>query len=580
MIRTLLFLSLSTYFTKAQLSLPNPPFLPPGADAGAEPSNSTSRSPNLQWSTLLGDALYFYEAQRSGKLPDNKRVDWRNDSAVNDGDDVGLDLSGGYYDAGDYIKATYPLSFSLMSICWGALDFGQGYEMANQTAYLDDMLRWGLDWLIKAILGPYIAHKAHPSDDTLYVLVGDADTDNAYWGGDENIPTPRISYQVNASQPGTDAFAGASAAFSACSSLYSNRTFGDTGSLSLHNSTYAKTLLSHASSLYDVAVHASGGQQVYQKSVPAVADAYGSSSYEDELTMAALFLSWAKNDDSLFDEAKDYYDEFSLGDDLRGVFNWDSKVPALPILFAQVSNATGHGDTNSWTQKSENILDGILDGDNGAALTKGGLLYYDGDSDSCSLNPALNAAMLMAKYAPLASDKQRQRYIEYSNQQLNYTLGDNPMSVPYIVGINPNAPKNPHSAMASGGNDIENIDNSPEEEAYVLYGALVGGPDKLDGFFDIRRDWPQTEVALDYNAPLLTLAAYHVQADDNDPYYVALKEGDARRPRGAPCDEAITDGCSAKMSKGGIIAMAVCVGVTGLVVLGLFATWFFFAWTS
>jgi hypothetical protein len=24
-----------------------------------------------------------------------------------------------------------------------------GYDMANQTAYLDDMLRWSLDWLIK-----------------------------------------------------------------------------------------------------------------------------------------------------------------------------------------------------------------------------------------------------------------------------------------------------------------------------------------------------------------------------------------------------------------------------------------------
>ena len=54
-----------------------------------------------------------------------------------------------------------------MSICWGATDFGkgkpgmlnlsdkftharcEGYDVANQTAYLDSMLRWGLDWLIK-----------------------------------------------------------------------------------------------------------------------------------------------------------------------------------------------------------------------------------------------------------------------------------------------------------------------------------------------------------------------------------------------------------------------------------------------
>ena len=85
----------------------------------------------------------------------------------------------------DYSKDTFPLvsvvystqktllikipqSFALMSICWGATDFGkgkpdnlnlseriltythrEGYDMANQTAYLDSTLRWGLDWLIK-----------------------------------------------------------------------------------------------------------------------------------------------------------------------------------------------------------------------------------------------------------------------------------------------------------------------------------------------------------------------------------------------------------------------------------------------
>lgn len=53
-----------------------------------------------------------------------------------------------------------------MSVCWGATDFGKGktlestlsfpqqlpgagYDLANQTPYLDAMLRWGLDWLIK-----------------------------------------------------------------------------------------------------------------------------------------------------------------------------------------------------------------------------------------------------------------------------------------------------------------------------------------------------------------------------------------------------------------------------------------------
>ena len=31
---------------------------------------------NQYYTTLLNDSLYFFEAQRSGVLPDNNRVDW------------------------------------------------------------------------------------------------------------------------------------------------------------------------------------------------------------------------------------------------------------------------------------------------------------------------------------------------------------------------------------------------------------------------------------------------------------------------------------------------------------------------
>ena len=48
--------------------------------------------------------------------------------------------------------------------------------------------------------------------------------------------------------------------------------------------------------------------------------------------------------------------------------------------------------------------------------------------------------------------------------------------------------------MASGGNDIEQIDTSPPQEAYVLYGGVVGGPDSKDRFYDIRSDYIETEV--------------------------------------------------------------------------------------
>lgn len=49
--------------------------------------------------------------------------------------------------------------------------------------------------------------------------------------------------------------------------------------------------------------------------------------------------------------------------------------------------------------------------------------------------------------------------------------------------------------MASGGDNLSLIDTSPRQEAYVLYGAVVGGPDSKDSFYDIRSDWPETEVS-------------------------------------------------------------------------------------
>jgi endoglucanase len=149
------------------------------------------------------------------------------------------------------------------------------------------------------------------------------------------------------------------------------------------------------------------------------------------------------------------------------------------------------------------------------------------------------------------------------------------MSMPYVVGVNPNSPVNPHSALASGGTDINNIDTSPINETHILYGAVVGGPDQQDRFWDIRSDYPQTEVTLDYNAPMLTLAAISVLTQRNDPYYTKLKAGayDAKRPQGRPCDAAIKDGClfSGRMSKRNEIVMAVVVSVVGLVVVGSMA---------
>jgi hypothetical protein len=54
------------------------------------------------YKNALHASLLFYEAQRCGKLPPGQRVKWRGDSMLNDGQDVGLDLTGGYFDCNTF----------------------------------------------------------------------------------------------------------------------------------------------------------------------------------------------------------------------------------------------------------------------------------------------------------------------------------------------------------------------------------------------------------------------------------------------------------------------------------------------
>src|ERR1051325_4925005 len=90
-------------------------FAIPAPDIPGFPQKDSFQGANYEYTKLLAYSLYFYEAQRSGKLPPDNRVAWRHDSALQDGNDVNLDLTGGYYDAGDHLKFTFPLSWTLTS---------------------------------------------------------------------------------------------------------------------------------------------------------------------------------------------------------------------------------------------------------------------------------------------------------------------------------------------------------------------------------------------------------------------------------------------------------------------------------
>lgn len=214
-------------------------------------------------------------------------------------------------------------------------------------------------------------------------------------------------YTITNDHPGTDAAAGAAAAFAACSNLYAQRAFSDSyaAPATLRNDSYSATLLTHAQSLYSFAVNATGGRKTYQTSVPQAADIYPSSGYGDELTMAALFIAFATGSATTYADAEAYYTKYGL-DKGSKVLNWDSKASALPILFAQMNQANPSlgGNFTIWRDRAESYLDDVIGNDHaGGSMTADGLLYFDGDSDDASLNPALNIAMLLERFVPMAT---------------------------------------------------------------------------------------------------------------------------------------------------------------------------------
>lgn len=556
---------------------PKQVYEPPAASNGAvsQQSNLTN-DVNPQYANLLGNALYFYEAQRSGTLPSDSRVSWRNSSCENDGSLNGTDLSGGYYDAGDYIKATYPFCWTMTSMAWSALSHGSAYARSGQDAYLDSTLRWGLDWL----------SKAHSDSNTLWVLVGNPSTDDQYWGGDLNIPGPRPSYSITRQNPGTDAFASCAAAFAASAYLYGERgaslptsTNGAQlgGVPSVRNRTYAEGLLRHAEGLWDLAINSSP-QQVYSVAAPIAGQSYPSSDYEDDIAFAGMWMTLAKGDPSYINQGLTYYPNGSNPfASINSALNWDRKVAALPVLATQMAqhNASFGLNMTRFQNDAEQYFDHLTTGKmTYVSQTKGGLYYWKGDSDTTSLNPALNAAFIADLYSGFATSLDKTNaYRLLADSQVDYLLGDNNYNGPYIVGQHPNSPQNPHSAMASGGSDIANINNSPPKEAHVLYGAVVGGPDKQDRFFDIRDDWPQTEIALDYNAPLVAAAVSRIARNvTKDPPYTT-STGAANVASGRPTDAAYPSHKKGGLSQGAQIAIAVIVIVVFFAAAGGLTWW-------
>lgn len=456
----------------------------------AEEQNSGS---NYNYGEALQKAILFYEFQRSGKLPENTRDNWKADSGLDDGADVGLDLTGGWYDAGDFVKFNLPMSYSATMLAWSVFEDKDAYEKSGQLTYIMDAIKWANDYFIKC----------HPEEDVYYYQVGNAEKDHKWWGPSEVMPMERPAYKVDREHPGTCVCADTAASLAAAALIFRDS-----------DEEYSDLCLKHARELFKFADETKSNTGYTQ------ADPYYklSSGYWDELTWAATWLYLATGETDYLDIAEDYVSEWGREQqsDIIGykwAHCWDDVHYGTQILLAKITNK------DIYKESSERNLDywttGYFDGYAVQRIkyTEKGLAFL---SDWGSLRYASTMAFLAGVYADWdgCPEEKVKTYKDFMDSQVNYALGSTGKS--FLVGYGEDYPQHYHHRQAQASWLDKNT--VPDYHRHTLVGALVGGPKNTDDLYvDEVEDYYCNEVACDYNAGFVGVLAKEYKQYGGDP---------------------------------------------------------------
>ncbi|GAB4825196.1 hypothetical protein Ancab_008071 [Ancistrocladus abbreviatus] len=465
----------------------------------------------FDYAEALSKSLLYFEAQRSGRLPYNQRVTWRDHSGLTDGLERGVDLVGGYYDAGDHVKFGLPMAFTVTMLSWGVIEYGDAIASVGELDHALEAIKWGTDYFIKA----------HTSPNVLWAEVGDGDTDHYCWQRPEDMTTSRQAYKIDETNPGSD-LAGETAAAMAAASIVFRRI----------NPHYSHLLLHHAQQLFEFGDRYRGK---YDESMEVVKSYYPSvSGYMDELLWAALWLYKATDTQAYLNYTIEKAHSFGGTGWAMAEFSWDVKFPGLQLLAAKLLTEDKHREhveiLQQYKSKAEYYLCSCLDkNDDGSNVerTPGGLLYI---RQWNNMQYVSSAAFLLTLYSDfLGTTNQNlqcpkgavghEELLRFAKSQVAYILGSNPMNISYLVGYGHIYPRRVHHRGASIVSYKENKGfigctqgydiwyERPEPNPNVLVGALVGGPDFDDSFTNDRTNFRQTEACTYNTAPLVGVFA-------------------------------------------------------------------------
>lgn len=503
------------------------------------PNKETCKGNQGVWARALQMALWFFNINKSGKGVYCTDVQWRGPAHTSDGrfkldpDDPNgvnlpadyiekyrhildpdgngeVDLSGGYYDAGDFIKFTLTTGFMAQTLAWSLYEFPAAFYETGLDGEALDQISWAADWIMRST---FIEDMTLPADDWKVIAYGHQNgttSDHACGWMPPELRTPercpRKGFFVYPGQEGADVSASASAAL-ALTYLVTKEQRPEYAMQALNK---AIALYNFAATEPDVLARDDGGL-------------YNSEYAWDDLGWAAAWLYEATKNEKYFDDAIEWtyhYPGFSKTC-VEELIKWDSYSE---------SNACWY---ESWTHVWNSVRSGVFVR-LAASMTEAGHEYgklfqmiarmdsmgwvegphtpqgfakkMDVSWGSARYNAAGQlVAMVYAKHFP--EDSASGTIKEWATRQSMYLLGDNqvngdPEGKSFMMGftdISPNYPLQPHHA--AGHASIYGEPGNPTENRHILWGALVNGPTGGDDVhIDDRENYAANEVTIDYNA--------------------------------------------------------------------------------
>ncbi|KAI8812318.1 family 9 glycoside hydrolase [Cladochytrium replicatum] len=472
-------------------------------------------APKYDYSQVLHLSYLFYHSQISGPLK-HRRLAWRDDSCFLCKGDYGEDLSGGWYEAANTMKWGLPMGWTGQQLNWNVWQFKETMASVNQ---LDESLFWvrqGAEYFMNS----------YSTDGTVERLVGvfglsevpQGDVDFGYFGPPEEYEmwVPFGIQKQAAYCVGSPNNATANKGCSDIAGVYSAALSSASVLLRDSDSTFASRCLAMAKTLYNFAdkyrstydSHPDQGFKNMHKWYP-------SGKYTDELALASVWLHIASQPNPTPKNILGTTSEW-----LPIAVSWAEVGSAVSTLLFQIT-----GDVSYAQDLRDSLFDAYLDG--APASSSIGLAYY---MLWGSLRYASNVAMVGFTMAE-AIDRQLPS-ITASNkasadragvsasyatelrrfgiQQVNYVLGDNGRS--WVVGYGEKYPKLPYHKSSYNSLIDYPLRGRPQGDVgqdfllsrtpnrFILYGAIGGGPNADDSYYDDREAYQYTEVTQDYNA--------------------------------------------------------------------------------